>query len=201
MNGLVFCHGRAHNEQGIMIPEYFRAMDITWTYVDVDPKTRPDYIGSMHDQKFLSTLGDSKYDIILLFKCPLGGKNFFPISLKLLTYLYPLLKPDGQLVYYNFLFFVMGHYANSMANIEGKMMERGDYTYHLVLNDMILQGDRRGLEYIYAIANILQKNGGYSAYGILPQFNDFGPYTFEQAAHYDLMDPKRDIYSTMVFVK
>lgn len=199
MKGLALCHGKTHLAQGDKLPSYFDSFDIEWTYIDICPSTNPDYIGSIYDKQFLSTLGT--YDIILNQACPLGGIDFLNNSSRLLALMYPLLNNGGQFVFYNFLFYVLSYYESSKAKALGEVLDLGDMSYFFELEDRILNNEPKGMDYVLSVLEIIMSYSDYQYHGYLPEIDGYGPYSFENAVRSPFISEKRRMNSTLVFFK
>jgi hypothetical protein len=138
-NGVIFCHGHNHLDPIIPVKD---EQKINWTMVDIDPKSKPDIIGSFKDWKIIQELGLGKYDYVITQFCPLKSSQY--ISNMFIRNVRWLLKPGGKLIIYPGALVHKDEYI--IKKILDKILPKYGYTDYL--NYSVSDTDRTNRSYI-----------------------------------------------------
>lgn len=138
-NGVIFCHGHNHLDPVIPVKD---EQKINWTMVDIDPKSKPDIIGSFKDWKIIQELGLGKYDYVITQFCPLKSSQY--ISNMFIRNVRWLLKPGGKLIIYPGALVHKDEYI--IKKILDKILPKYGYTDYL--NYSVSDTDRTNRSYI-----------------------------------------------------
>lgn len=161
--GVIFCHGYGHEElytQKRDLPE-----DTMWILVDIDPKNRPDLVGSFKSPETFSLLGYDKYDYVYEIGCPLHHDT--EIIIKFLNETYKILKEGG---YVN----IRGLLPDLIRRFNPILYSKGYYHYIEEIMDEFFQGGQS--LYVTVLDNILQATN-YKSYEV-----DDSPYLRERGS-------------------